>query len=597
MVKRSETEDNLEKISNRAENPRMPLSSDFYNSDLSSLPSSTEVTGLAEEKVHLDEIRQLDESKEASDLRRRKVEPRKVVSDDKLRSLDHKQIESIFLTLNSVYHQRLERNKRKGNIFKSSFADLSADSTQYTILDSPQVKDSQFYGFFILFWLATAFFILKDALHAILEDGLFIYKAPVFKIFVAGLPKIAFTDALMYLSIFFAYFVQNLCLNGHITWKGAGWIIMSVYELGFFIFWIGYLLFFDFQWIGRVFLVLHMFVLLMKMHSYAFYNGYLWQILLELQFSEQYLTRLNNKECKIPDKFEEDKLRKLLAESIAFCRFELLHQSVAIGKEDEVDPQTLKRSLHKLQADELIKFPQNITFKNFFTFTMFPTVVYELVFPRTQRIRKSFLLEKVIAIFGIISIMLFVAEYAIYPLVMRSIELRSNNLNSIDYTAAYVLFVVDMIPPFMVEYLLVFYLIWDAILNAIGELSYYGDRDFYGPWWSCVDWFEYARLWNKPVHRFLLRHVYHSSISAFRLNKSQANLVTFVISSFIHELVMYAIFQRLRGYLWLFQMSQIPLVMISRTNYLRDKKVLGNAICWIGFTSGPAIICTLYLIF
>lgn len=235
--------------------------------------------------------------------------------------------------------------------------------------------------------------------------------------------------------------------------------------------------------------------------------------------------------------------------------------------------------------------------ENFFTFTMFPTVVYELVFPRTQRIRKSFLLEKVIAIFGIISIMLFVAEYAIYPLVMRSIELRSNNLNSIDYTAAYVLFVVDMIPPFMVEYLLVFYLIWDAILNAIGELSYYGDRDFYGPWWSCVDWFEYARLWNKPVHRFLLRHVYHSSISAFRLNKSQANLVTFVISSFIHELVMYAIFQRLRGYLWLFQMSQIPLVMISRTNYLRDKKVLGNAICWIGFTSGPAIICTLYLIF
>lgn len=589
MVERSETEDNLERIANKATASREPLSADFYDSRLTSLPTSSEPSTTPEEKRG-------EEDHVSSRLRRRTQTTPKMVHEKDI-ELDDKLIEGIFLKLNTVYHDRLERNKRKGTVFKSSFADLSADPVRYTILDSPSVKNSQFHGFFILFWLAIGFFILKDALHAIFEDGLFIYKAPVFRIFVGGLPKIAFTDALMYSTTYFAYMVQNFCLNGRISWVKTGWIIQSIYELVFFGFWITYLLVFDFQWIGRVFLVLHMFVLLMKIHSYGFYNGYLWRILLELQFSEAYLDKLHLKAVRLPKQFEEEQMRKVLAESIAFCRFELLHQSVAICKEDEVDPTTLKRSLENLQHEDLIKFPQNITFKNFFTFTMFPTVVYELVFPRTNEIRKSFLLEKLIAIFGIISIMLFVAEYSIYPLVVRSIALRKAEMSLVNRQIAYLLVLVDMIPPFMMEYLLVFYLIWDAILNAIGGLSYYADRDFYGPWWSCVDWFEYARLWNKPVHRFLLRHVYHSSISALRLNKMQANFVTFIISSFIHELVMYAIFGRLRGYLWLFQMSQIPLVMISRTKFLRDKKVLGNAICWIGFTSGPAMICTLYLIF
>lgn len=594
MVKRSSTEDNLERIANKASQTRKPLSTDFYNSSLTNLPTNSEASRTPEEL--LDEKAPIPESV-ASRVRRRTRVTKEPVADGTFDALDDKLTEGIFNKLNTVYHDRMERNKRKGTVFKSSFADLSADPVRYTILDSPSVINSQFYGFFILFWLAIAFFILRDALHAIFEDGLFIYKAPVFQIFVAGLPKIAITDGLMYLTTYFSYIIQNLCLNGHLSWSRSGWIIQSIYELIFFCFWVSYLLLFDFQWIGRVFLVLHMFVLLMKVHSYAFYNGYLWRILLELKFSEAYLEKLNAKATKLPSQFEEKHIRVVLNESVAFCRFELLHQSVAITNEDEVDPQTLVSSLESLQDDKLIKFPQNITFKNFFTFTMFPTVVYELVFPRTERIRKSFLFEKIIAIFGIISIMLFVAEYSIYPLVVRSIELRKTNLSLLDRQVAYILLLVDMIPPFMVEYLLVFYLIWDAILNAIGELSYFADRDFYGPWWSCVDWFEYARLWNKPVHRFLLRHVYHSSISALRLNKAHANLVTFIISSFIHELVMYSIFGRLRGYLWLFQMSQIPLVMISRTKYMRDKKVLGNAICWMGFTPGPAMICTLYLVF
>ncbi|OXT10108.1 hypothetical protein B9K06_26630, partial [Bacillus sp. OG2] len=80
----------------------------------------------------------------------------------------------------------------------------------------------------------------------------------------------------------------------------------------------------------------------------------------------------------------------------------------------------------------------------------------------------------------------------------------------------------DTIPPFLSVYLLIFYLIWELILNSIAELSRFGDREFYAYWWNSIDWTEYARDWNVPVHKFLLRHVYHSSISAFKVNKTMA---------------------------------------------------------------------------
>ena len=40
----------------------------------------------------------------------------------------------------------------------------------------------------------------------------------------------------------------------------------------------------------------------------------------------------------------------------------------------------------KLQQEGLIKFPQNITLFNYFEYSMFPTLVYTLNFPRTKEL-------------------------------------------------------------------------------------------------------------------------------------------------------------------------------------------------------------------
>ena len=62
----------------------------------------------------------------------------------------------------------------------------------------------------------------------------------------------------------------------------------------------------------------------------------------------------------------------------------------------------------------------------------------------------------------------------------------------------------------------------------------------------------------RPVHNFLLRHVYHSSISSMKVNKYQATLITFFLSACVHELVMWCLFKKLRGYLLFLQMCQLP---------------------------------------
>jgi sterol O-acyltransferase len=138
--------------------------------------------------------------------------------------------------------------------------------------------------------------------------------------------------------------------------------------------------------------------------------------------------------------------------------------------------------------------------------------------------------------------------------------------------------------------------IWECILNLLAELTYFADRGFYADWWNSVSWDQFARDWNRPVHNFLLRHVYHSSISSMKVNKYTATLITFFLSACVHELVMWCLFKKLRGYLLFLQMMQIPLVQMSRTRWLRGRATLGNLIFWIGIFTGPSLLCSLYLI-
>ena len=73
------------------------------------------------------------------------------------------------------------------------------------------------------------------------------------------------------------------------------------------------------------------------------------------------------------------------------------------------------------------------------------------------------------------------------------------------------------------------------------------------PRWNSTSFDEYARKWNKPVHAFLLRHVYQASLSSKRVSKFSATFLTFLLSALVHELVMAVVTKKIRMYLFIMQ--------------------------------------------
>ena len=80
----------------------------------------------------------------------------------------------------------------------------------------------------------------------------------------------------------------------------------------------------------------------------------------------------------------------------------------------------------------------------------------------------------------------------------------------------------------------------------------FADRRFYDDWWNSTSWDEFSRKWNKPVHTFLLRHVYASSISSYKLSRQSAMFFTFLLSAAAHELVMAIVTKKIRYVLFLY---------------------------------------------
>lgn len=239
-------------------------------------------------------------------------------------------------------------------------------------------------------------------------------------------------------------------------------------------------------------------------------------------------------------------------------------------------------------------WPQNVTYAHFIQFMCFPTLVYELEYPRTKTIRPLYVLEKVFATFGTFSLIYTVTEHYIMPYTPKPGD-------SIAHAFA------NLAIPMMINFLLIFYIIFECVCTGFAELSYFADREFYQDWWNSTSWDQFARKWNKPVHQFLLRHVYASSRSGMGFSRWGATFFTFLLSALCHELVMAVVSKKIRPYLFLLQMIQLPLIAAAKIPIVKRNRTLGNIVFWIGLTFGfrkssvdpltPAVLEICYLVY
>lgn len=148
--------------------------------------------------------------------------------------------------------------------------------------------------------------------------------------------------------------------------------------------------------------------------------------------------------------------------------------------------------------------------------------------------------------------------------------------------------------PFTITFLLVFLVIFEYLLGSFAEITCFSDRLFYHDWWNSTDWLEFSREWNIPVHRFLQRHVYGASRP--HMSRPVATGVTFLISALAHELVLFCITKKVRGYGFVCQMLQLPIIMVQRLPWMRRRKVLNNVLFWCSMIYGLAMISSLYVL-
>ncbi|KAK4042595.1 MBOAT, membrane-bound O-acyltransferase family-domain-containing protein [Parachaetomium inaequale] len=418
--------------------------------------------------------------------------------------------------------------------------------------------------------------------------------------------------------------LQRMVREGTVAWDGWGWVVQHVWQTVFIAGVVGLTRLREWPWTHTVFFVLHGLVMLMKQHSYAFYNGHLSSVykqraLLLGKIKElEGVSPVTSPSATEPPVADIHTTHLTKAPSARERRQSLPHENVldidrivaAIDSGEPLDQEqvhvferVLKWEVDAL-SDELRgkstqpgrEYPRNLTLCNHYEYVVLPTVVYELEYPRSASINWYYAAEKAAACFGIIFVMIMISQAFIYPVVMDTVRMKDEGVPLAGRFRRFPWMLLDLVFPFMMEYLLTWYLIWETILNFLAELTYFADRGFYDAWWNCVSWDQFARDWNRPVHNFLLRHVYHSSISAMKVDRHTATLITFFLSACVHELVMWCIFKKLRGYLLILQMCQLPLVRLSRTKWLRNRATLGNVIFWLGIFTGPSVLCSLYLI-
>ncbi|KAF2664519.1 acyl-CoA/sterol acyltransferase [Microthyrium microscopicum] len=504
---------------------------------------------------------------------------------------------------------------------------------QFTTFDrqNPLSAESPFRGFFTLFWLAIALMLLKVAASNYKVYGSVVGKAEMLHfMFDRDVIILGLTDGVMVGSTVVGLGLQKAVAKEWISWRRTGWIIQNLWQTAFLFSILAWTWYREWPWTHTIFMVMHTLTFVMKQHSYAFYNGYLSQLNRRKRLLERKLEHLRSTESSdeapspVVDVLRASGVENtqepngqiqrrppLNSRTLTDPTKENSHLSAvvtAIDDETSVNDDAksefttaienelaaLTKELHGKTTNPEKQYPNNLTLANWADYTIIPTLCYELEYPRQKHINWWYVAEKSAAALGGIFVMIVVSQAYIHPVVLSTLAMKDDRIATRWREFPWV--VSDLLFPVMLEQLLTWWVVWECVLNVLAEVTGFADRNFYGTWWNSVSFDEYARDWNRPVHNFLLRHVYNSSISSFHVSRTTATLVTFTLSALVHELLMFCMFKKVRGYLFTFQLFQIPLAWLSRTKVLKDRKTLGNLMFWFGLFIGPSILGSLYLI-
>ncbi|KAI9292087.1 hypothetical protein K502DRAFT_367910 [Neoconidiobolus thromboides FSU 785] len=384
-------------------------------------------------------------------------------------------------------------------------------------------------GFFTLFWIIMAYYLLQTSILYWKDTGTAIGMVTL-NMLSEDMINLILSDGIMLLCSTSCFLLQFLVSRN--CFKNRKWAlgIQIVSEVAFVLGCAIWCFTREWYFVQKAVFILHSMVMLMKMHSYNEVNRDLYKSY------QEYM--------KIKKKSDDGKM----------------------------DLEVMKNFQEKLSFNSgNSTYPQNITISNLVDYYLIPCFIYQLEYPRIEKIRYWYVAEKILASFGTVGLVYISVEHYLIPL-----------YDSANQDSLFELWI-RLTIPFIIIHILVFYIVFECVCNGFAEITRYADRNFYDDWWNSTSFLEYSNKWNKPVHRFLKYHVYVPFVKA-GVSKKMSVFLTFLISAVLHEIAMATTFSQLTIVFFLFQMAQLPIIYLMSSKIVMARPWLGNALFWLGLS-------------
>uniref|UniRef100_A0A3B4Z2G0 O-acyltransferase n=1 Tax=Stegastes partitus TaxID=144197 RepID=A0A3B4Z2G0_9TELE len=239
------------------------------------------------------------------------------------------------------------------------------------------------------------------------------------------------------------------------------------------------------------------------------------------------------------------------------------------------------RELSTIKAKKLAR---SLSYMYYFVFA--PTLCYELNFPRSPKIRMSFLLRRLFEMLFFIQLLVGLTQQWMIPIIQSSMKpLEDMDLSRMTER------LLRLAVPNHLLWLIFFYWFFHSSMNFTAELLRFGDRQFYKDWWNSETVTYFWQNWNIPVHKWCLRHFYKPLLRR-GFSKIISQSAVFFLSAFFHEYLVSVPLRMFR--LWAFtgMMAQLPLAwFVGR--FLRGN--YGNAAVWMSLIIGQPFAVLMYV--
>ncbi|KAK2844525.1 hypothetical protein Q5P01_011184 [Channa striata] len=231
-------------------------------------------------------------------------------------------------------------------------------------------------------------------------------------------------------------------------------------------------------------------------------------------------------------------------------------------------------------------YPGNLTLRDMYYFVSAPTLCYELNFPRSPKIRMSFLMRRLFEMLFFTQLFVCLTQQWIIPIIQSSMKpLEDMDLSRMTER------LLRLAVPNHLLWLMFFYWFFHSSMNFTAELLRFGDRQFYKDWWNSETVTYFWQNWNIPVHKWCLRHFYKPLLRR-GFSKMVSQSAVFFLSAFFHEYLVSVPLRMFRFWAFCGMMAQLPLAwFVGR--FLRGN--YGNAAVWISIIIGQPFAVLMYV--